>query len=114
MRQVVRALDVAGEYLGKAVADGLMAGCARPPKYGLAQVENALASLQATKASDMKSATTRTTAEEERAHILGMIKEAIDVAQRELSFIRDDDGEYQYMRGFVDGLKDARNYALPL
>lgn len=56
--------------------------------------------------------TTRTTAEEERAFILQQIREAIDVAQRELRFMRNDDEEYTYMRGFVDGLKDARNYAL--
>jgi len=37
-----KACKLARAYLGKAVADNLMANCARPPKFALAKIDAAL------------------------------------------------------------------------
>ena len=40
---LLKALKLARAYLGKAVADGLMQNCARPPQHALSVVEAAIA-----------------------------------------------------------------------
>lgn len=46
-KQMLKALKLAQAYLGKAVADDLMANCARPPKYALDVVSDAIKAAEA-------------------------------------------------------------------
>lgn len=42
MPAMIQALKLARTYLGKAVADGLMQNCVRPPQFALKKIEAAL------------------------------------------------------------------------